>query len=136
MPYLIDTNEIIPYLNQQPEAQALIRLLIPARIAISVITYMEVYQRVYHPDVPPHFIHDLKQFTAVAPILDVTPAIGERCAQIREQLRQQSKQFRQRALDLVIAATAVERGLTLVTRNTKDFADIPGIVLYDYQSLP
>ena len=32
-------------------------------------------------------------------------------------------------IDLMIAATAMANGLTLVTRNTKDFADIPGLSL-------
>jgi hypothetical protein len=31
-----------------------------------------------------------------------------------------------RALDLIIAATALENDLTLVTYNRADFADIPG----------
>ncbi|HEV2109285.1 MAG TPA: hypothetical protein VGR16_13570 [Thermomicrobiales bacterium] len=35
-----------------------------------------------------------------------------------------------RALDLFIAATAIEHGLSLVARNTRDYADIPGLVLY------
>jgi predicted nucleic acid-binding protein len=34
---------------------------------------------------------------------------------------------RQRALDLIIAATALEHDLTLVTRNREDFQDIPGL---------
>jgi predicted nucleic acid-binding protein len=35
-----------------------------------------------------------------------------------------------RAFDLVLAATALEHGLTLATRNTKDYADIPALALY------
>jgi predicted nucleic acid-binding protein len=34
-----------------------------------------------------------------------------------------------RALDLIIAATALEYDLTLVTANNKDFADIPDLLL-------
>jgi len=33
-------------------------------------------------------------------------------------------------LDLLIAATALEHELTIVTRNIEDFNDIPGLVLY------
>jgi predicted nucleic acid-binding protein len=39
-----------------------------------------------------------------------------------------------RALDLIIAATALEYGLTLVTKNTDDFKDIPDLTLYQPQS--
>jgi predicted nucleic acid-binding protein len=35
-----------------------------------------------------------------------------------------------RGFDILIAATAIEHGLTLVTRNIDDYADIPGIELY------
>jgi tRNA(fMet)-specific endonuclease VapC len=35
-------------------------------------------------------------------------------------------------LDLFIAATAIEHGLTLVTHNTKDFAVVAGIALEDW----
>jgi predicted nucleic acid-binding protein len=34
-----------------------------------------------------------------------------------------------RALDLIIAATALEYDLTLVTKNTDDFKDIPHLSL-------
>lgn len=33
-------------------------------------------------------------------------------------------------MDLFIAATAIEHGLSLVTRNTRDYSDIPGLDLY------
>jgi predicted nucleic acid-binding protein len=39
-----------------------------------------------------------------------------------------------RALDLIIAATTLEYGLTLVTKNTDDFKDIPDLTLYQPQS--
>lgn len=38
--------------------------------------------------------------------------------------------MRNRAFDLVIAATAIEHGLQLVTHNLADFADVPDLALY------
>ena len=57
-------------------------------------------------------------------------AIAERCAGLRETLQRHGKRVRPRALDLIVAATALEYGLTLVTRNTDDYRDIPGLTLY------
>ncbi len=37
-----------------------------------------------------------------------------------------------RKMDLRIAATVIECGATLVTRNTRDFKDIPGLVYADW----
>jgi predicted nucleic acid-binding protein len=56
--------------------------------------------------------------------------VAERCARLRETLRSQNKWVNSRALDLIIAATALEYDLTLVTNNAEDFKDIPGLALY------
>ena len=45
-------------------------------------------------------------------------------------MRKAGKRVNSRALDLLIAATALEYDLTLVTRNTEDYGDIPGLKLY------
>ena len=46
-------------------------------------------------------------------------------------MRRQGKRVGQRALDLIVAATAIEHDLVLVTRNVRDYADIPQIKLYE-----
>jgi predicted nucleic acid-binding protein len=56
-------------------------------------------------------------------------AEAQRCAEIREVLRSEGKRVRQRALDLMIAATALEHDLTLVTNNAADYQDVPGLRL-------
>jgi predicted nucleic acid-binding protein len=57
-------------------------------------------------------------------------SVAERCARLREALRTQSKRVNSRALDLIIAATALEYDLTLITENLKSFEDIPDLSLY------
>jgi predicted nucleic acid-binding protein len=42
----------------------------------------------------------------------------------------EGKRPTRRGFDLLIAATAIEHGLTLVTRNVRDYADIRGLQLY------
>jgi predicted nucleic acid-binding protein len=51
-------------------------------------------------------------------------------AQLRLTLRQQGRPITHRALDLLIAATALQHHLTLVTRNTQDYDDIPALLRY------
>ncbi|MGE0058274.1 MAG: type II toxin-antitoxin system VapC family toxin [Dehalococcoidia bacterium] len=72
---------------------------------------------------------DLTTFVETAPILPVTQAIAERCAQLRQTLRDKAKRPERRGFDLVIAATALEHNLTLVTRNVRDYEDIPGLTI-------
>ena len=66
----------------------------------------------------------------MVPALPLSPAVARRCAELREELDSQGMGFRARAFDLVIAATALEHGLELVTRNLADVADIPHLALY------
>lgn len=64
------------------------------------------------------------------PYLVDTDSVAKRCATIREHLKQEGKRVKPRALDLMIASIALEYDLILVTRNVKDYHDIPDLKLY------
>ncbi len=132
MAYLLDSNLVIPYLADDPATVPLMERLAPEGIAISIITckYMEVYQGALRSPDPQLAQEELERFLAVVPILPLSPEVARRCAHLREELRGRGRRVRARALDLVIAATAVEHGLCLVTRNVADFEDIPELALY------
>jgi predicted nucleic acid-binding protein len=72
----------------------------------------------------------LAALIATTPVLPVTLAVAERCARLRESLCRQGRRVNSRAMDLIIAATALEHDLTLVTRNVADDQDIPGLKLH------
>jgi predicted nucleic acid-binding protein len=55
-------------------------------------------------------------------VLPVTKAIGDRWAALSA--RAQGKGFQLAVLDGLMAATALEHDLTVVTRNVKDFASV------------
>jgi tRNA(fMet)-specific endonuclease VapC len=129
VPYLIDSDIVIDHLNDEPAAIEQLDRLSQEGIAISVITYMEVFQGGFRTTDPAATQLKLDTFLTSVPILHVTPAIARRCALIREHLRNQGKRVRPRNLDLINAATAIEHGLSFVTRNTEDYDDIPGLVL-------
>lgn len=40
--------------------------------------------------------------------------------------------FKRHSYDRLIAAQALSRGLTVISRNTKDFADVPGLVVENW----
>ena len=63
-----------------------------------------------------------------ANILPVTKAIGERCAALSA--RAQEKGIQSSVIDGLVAATALEHDLTLVTRNVKDFEQL-GVALFN-----
>jgi predicted nucleic acid-binding protein len=63
-------------------------------------------------------------------VLPITIAVAQRCARLRRTLKNQGRRVNSRALDLIIAATALEHRLTLVTNNPKDYEDIPWLKLF------
>jgi tRNA(fMet)-specific endonuclease VapC len=129
MPYLIDSHVVIDHLADVPEASQLLSKLAADGIAISIITYMEVFQGVTRSPQPEEAHSKFRAFIKSIPTLPLSIAVAERCARLREALRTQNKRVNSRALDLLIAATALEYDLTLVTENIKDFEDIPDLHL-------
>jgi predicted nucleic acid-binding protein len=130
MTYLIDTDWLIDYLLGVPPAQTLLASLLPDGLAISIITYSEVYEGILRsPDIQAG-ARGLRAFLRGAAVLPVTKTVARRNAQVRAHLRGQGRSVRQRAFDLLIAATALTYGLTVVTRNRQDYNDVPGISLY------
>jgi tRNA(fMet)-specific endonuclease VapC len=129
MPYLIDSHVVIDHLADVPEASDLLSKLAADGIAMSIITYMEAFQGVTRSPHPEEAHRKFRSFAKSIPILPLSLAVAERCARLRETLRRENKRVNSRALDLLIAATALEYDLTLVTENSKDFKDIPDLPL-------
>jgi tRNA(fMet)-specific endonuclease VapC len=130
MSYLIDSDWVIDQLAADPAAVQLLGQLAPAGIAISVVSLMEVLEGVLRSADPRQQRAALNTFLTTVPVLPFTEAIAERCAQVRDSLRGQNRRVNSRAVDLMIAATALEQGLTLVTHNVADYKDVPGLTLY------
>src|SRR5918996_515933 len=129
MPYLVDSHVVIDHLPDVPDASHLLSRLAADGIAMSIITYMEAFQGVTRSSHPEEAQAKFRTFAKSIPILPLSLAVAERCARLRETLRTQNKRVNSRALDLIIATTALEYDLTLVTENSKDFADIPDLSL-------
>lgn len=132
MPYLIDSDIVIDHLKDDEETLELIGWLSEDLVSISVITYMEDYHGVLRSPDPDNANQKFNAFMARVPALPISVEVAKRCATVREELRQSGRSFRPRGLDLLIAATAMEYDLTLVTRNTKHYDDILGLELYRF----
>lgn len=130
MTYLVDTDWIIDYLTGQTAAQTLFTQLIPNGIAVSIISVSEIYEGIYGSRDPTRADEAFRAFLRQVNVLGISRAVAQRNGRIRNELRQRRRPVNQRALDLFIAATALEHNLTLVTRNSDDYSDIPSIQLY------
>jgi len=127
--YLIDSDIVIDYRGGVASVQAFVDPLLVDGIAVSVITVMEVYQGLLRLPLPSSAAVEVETFLRGIGVLPVTREVALRCAGIRVGLQGRGKSVRPRSLDLLIAATAIEHDLTLVTRNVSDYADVPGLRL-------
>ena len=155
MSHLLDSNLVILHLNGELRTGQLVKTVASAGIAISLITYMEVYQGIFSSADPTAARTQFEVWlTSGVPVLHFDQAVALRAARLRVDLggsipqrsadrtvalraarlrvdlAKQGRRVRSRALDLIIAATALEHGLTLVTWNKADFQDIPNLNLY------
>jgi tRNA(fMet)-specific endonuclease VapC len=127
--YLLDTDWIVDVLNGRETAIKTVLELASTGLALSIISYGELYEGAAFAHDPDPALSGLRSFLKGKTILPLTQPIMERFAQIRGSLprpvRQQIGDF-----DLLISATCLEHNLTLLTRNLKDFQQIPNLKLY------
>jgi tRNA(fMet)-specific endonuclease VapC len=128
MKYLLDSDLVADWLNGQPEAIQLFSSIQQDGLAMSLISYGEIYEGIYFGRDPQAAEAGLRNLLRFVDVLPLSRAILKRFAQIRGQLRQQGRLIAD--MDLLIAATAVHHGLTLVTRNLRHFQRIPNLQLH------
>lgn len=134
MTYLVDTDWVIDYLAGLDLARDVFVRLVPDGVAMSLITYIEVFEGIIGGRHREQADAVFRAFLREVDLLEIGQVVANRTALIRADLRQRRRPIDHRAMDLMIAATALAHDLTLVTRNTRDFHDIPGLRLYQAPS--
>jgi tRNA(fMet)-specific endonuclease VapC len=134
--FLLDTDHLTLYQLGHPQVVANVARHVTDQLAISVITVEEQltgWQRALHQakdDARREQIYR-RMALAVESLASwrVLPfslsAMGRHAALVRQRLNVGSN-------DLKIAATALEHGATVVTRNRQDFARVPGLSHEDW----
>jgi predicted nucleic acid-binding protein len=123
--YLLDTAPLAALLHARPPAVSLITPWVRRReVATSILAYAEVTEYIQgSPQFPRHHQALRTLLRGVYPYF-LTYRILERYAQIRRQLRPPHGPGLIGDIDTLIAATALERNLTLVTTDA-DFERVP-----------
>ncbi len=125
--YLVDPDVVVSYLNGRTDAVALLNRLLPDGVAISVITFGEIYEGAYFGSDPARHMVGFRRFLRSVRVLHVNRSVAREFGHLRGLLRRQGQLLP--APDLLIAATALVYDLTLVTRNLRHFQRIPGLRL-------
>jgi predicted nucleic acid-binding protein len=127
MSYLVDTDRVAGFLKGRAQDVQLLTDLRADGLAISLITYGELYEGIYYGRDPRAQEMAFQQFLRRVDVLPLTRRIMQRFARIRGELRRQGLLIPDP--DLLIGATALHHDLTLVTGNRRHFARISGLRL-------
>ena len=117
MRFSLDANSIIYLLSGAfPVLTARIADTDKGTVVISSIAFAEVALGSANGKPPP--LELLNSFVEEIPIVDFDEAASRAYATLP---------FKRGSFDRLIAAHALSLGLTVISRNTKDFADMPGL---------
>jgi predicted nucleic acid-binding protein len=128
MSYLVDTDVVVGWLKGRQEEISLLRNLSQEGLAVSLITYGEVYDGVYYGRNTADNERAFQQFLRWVDVFPLDQSSMRRFARIRGQLRQTGQLIGDS--DILIAATSLDHDLTLITHNIRHFNRIPNLKLY------
>lgn len=120
---LCDTNIIIEALKNNPIVIAEMEKIGLERIAVSVVTVMELY----YGALQKAELRKIKRHLSSIRILQIDEAISVAATELIERY---AKSHGLQIPDALIAATSINRALQLYTGNTKDFIYIEKISLW------
>ncbi|MDQ3696068.1 MAG: type II toxin-antitoxin system VapC family toxin [Chloroflexota bacterium] len=126
--YLFDSDWIIQAISRRQPATRILDQLATSPIHVSYVTVGELYERAFWSANPRAFLLGYRHFLSFYGMLGLTHQIMERFAELRAYLRRRGQLILD--FDLVIAATALQYDLTLLTFNRRHFERIPDLRLY------
>ncbi len=132
MRYLLDTCVISDFIKGEAGTQDRLKQTPPADIAVSAITVMELrYGLALNPQRAQKIEPAIASFLASVIILPFTTVEAEQAAQIRATLKSQGQMIG--AYDVLIAATALQHNLLMVTSNLQEFNRVTGLQTEDWR---
>ncbi len=127
MKYLVDTDWIINYLKGDESTVNTLETLYDKGFAISVISFSEIYEGIfyYKGKTRNKLERDFQQFLEGVIVIDVDENIGKVFGELRAELRKEGNLIDN--FDLLIASTAIQHDLELLSNNVKHFKRIKGL---------
>ena len=130
MKYLLDTNAMTAWAKRDAHFIARIQTSVPSELRISVMTEHELrYGIACNPNLRLRPV--LERMLTLLQKVMVDSDVAATAALLRADLRKRGLPVG--PYDLLIAATALTHGLTVVTHNTLEFSRVEGLNLEDWQ---
>lgn len=130
MKLLLDTNICVYAIKRRPAIIDRLQQLSPDDLAISAITLGELWFGALASSRPRPTRSSIDAFLAPFEVVPFDPEAAEAYADIRLVLERSGRPIGER--DLLIAAIARSRDLTVVTHNVGEFGRVPGLVVEDW----
>lgn len=129
MSFLLDTDTCSVHLKS---ARGLAHRFLQhsGRLHVSTVTLAELYTWALRAKASPKRLQGVLDLLNDVAVLDITPDVARRFGDVQAALLDKGQPAPE--MDLLIATTALVHGLTLVTHNVQDFANIPGLAVRDW----
>ena len=132
MRYLLDTCTVSDFVKGVPSVLEAITGRDPSHLGVSTITRMEIdFGLALNPARAKKWVAVLDDFFAVVPTIGFDVADAEAAASLRASLRREGRPIG--AYDVMIAGTALARGLTVVTSNLGEFSRVSGLKVENWR---
>jgi tRNA(fMet)-specific endonuclease VapC len=137
--YTMDSDIFSLFEGKHPQVVARVFATPPDQLTITAITVRErldgwygLLGRVKTPEQEAALYQRLTDTVRICSTMRVLPYTATAIERFKQL---QAMKLNVRPMDLRIAAIALEYGVTLVTRNTRDFVRIPGLIIEDWTQI-
>src|SRR5271155_76101 len=130
MSFLLDTDICSAYLKNDPTVVNKVMLHFGG-LHLSVVTVGELLTWARRAKASPKRILSVRKLQLASTIHDIDLSVADKFGELRASLMDQGITVGE--MDLLNASVALVHNLAMVTHNTKDYSNIPGLVLEDWQ---
>ena len=130
MIYLLDTNTCVYAIKRDPSVLRHLQDRGPDDFGVSAITLAELWFGAIKSSRPQRTRESVDAFLKPFEVLPFEAEAAGKYAEIRLQLEKEGRPIGER--DLLIAAIARSRGLTVVTHNAREFSRVSGLMVEDW----
>jgi tRNA(fMet)-specific endonuclease VapC len=128
--YVLDSNCLIHFFRRQGRVAEVFLGTRPQDISIPAVTLYELETGIAKSRSPERLRAELDEVVSRIAVLPFGPPEARASAQIRADLERRGVLIG--PIDILIAGTALSRGATLVTHNTREFARVEGLSIVDW----
>jgi tRNA(fMet)-specific endonuclease VapC len=130
MTFLLDTDTCVFWLRGRPTVRARLAAVGPETIGVSTITLAELRYGAECSSQPAANHQAIDDFIGGVTVVGVDSEVARAFGEIKAHLRRQGNLIED--FDLLLAATALAHGMTLITNNTEHYGRIAQLTLENW----